>query len=63
MTLSCILLGGTNSNNFQTDQFDPYMGPKQELLQVRLYLGVMAMKEWHHSPLSPRNGASQAEAF
>ena len=33
--------------------FDQYIGPKQQLqLQVRVYLGVMAIKGYPHSPKS-----------
>ena len=43
----------SNTNDFQTDLFDPYMGPMQVLTRrVRVDPGLMAMKEYSILPKS-----------
>ena len=47
----------STTNNFQTDLFDPLMGPKQVLLLlllwIRMDLRVMTMKWYSSPPLHP----------
>ena len=51
-------------NNFQTDLFDPEMGPKQVLpLQVRVNIGVMTIEEYFTLPIASRTGASTSVAI
>ena len=54
----------SNTNNFQTDLFDPQMGHKLELpLQVRVDLGLIAIKRWPHTPQRSKTEALASDAI